>query len=155
MKANPKFHHWQTDEKRFGLTFERYDDAKAFDKGIKSAVADLVDGMNALLLMSQYDSELTNTYSVNIYFYWYHHDHRIWTLISTCISYWKNFFVDETFRISLCSCCLSLMLFSANFDYNKWKFLRLLKRCGHCYKNECFTFKDSCSCYISSKVFPN
>nr|XP_022331128.1 sprouty-related, EVH1 domain-containing protein 2-like isoform X2 [Crassostrea virginica] len=43
VKANPKFHHWQTDEKRFGLTFERYDDAKAFDKGIKSAVADLVD----------------------------------------------------------------------------------------------------------------
>jgi uncharacterized membrane protein YbaN (DUF454 family) len=45
VKANPKFHHWQTDDKRFGLTFERYDDAKAFDKGIRSAVADLVDGM--------------------------------------------------------------------------------------------------------------
>ncbi|KAK3597820.1 hypothetical protein CHS0354_029380 [Potamilus streckersoni] len=43
-KANPKFHHWHIDDKRFGLTFERYDDAKAFDRGIKSAVADLTDG---------------------------------------------------------------------------------------------------------------
>lgn len=43
-KANPKFHHWQTDDKRFGLTFERSDDAKAFDRGIRRAVSDLVDG---------------------------------------------------------------------------------------------------------------
>ena len=41
---NPKFHHWHIDDKRFGLTFERYDDAKAFDKGIKKAVADLTNG---------------------------------------------------------------------------------------------------------------
>lgn len=43
-KANPKFHHWNTDEKRFGLTFERSDDAKAFDHGIRHAVADLSEG---------------------------------------------------------------------------------------------------------------
>lgn len=42
-KANPKFHHWITDDKRFGLTFQRSDDAKAFHKGIKIAVADLID----------------------------------------------------------------------------------------------------------------
>ena len=41
---NPKFHHWLIDDKRFGLTFERYDDAKAFDKGIRKAVADLTNG---------------------------------------------------------------------------------------------------------------
>lgn len=51
VKANPKFHHWQTDEKRFGLTFERYDDAKAFDRGIRSAVADLVDGTNSFTIL--------------------------------------------------------------------------------------------------------
>ncbi|XP_069118315.1 sprouty-related, EVH1 domain-containing protein 2-like [Argopecten irradians] len=44
-KANPKFHHWQTDDKRFGLTFERSDDAKAFDRGIRRARADLVEGV--------------------------------------------------------------------------------------------------------------
>ncbi|XP_041354368.1 sprouty-related, EVH1 domain-containing protein 2-like [Gigantopelta aegis] len=44
-KANPKFHHWKTDEKRFGLTFERSDDAKAFDKGVSKAVADLKQGL--------------------------------------------------------------------------------------------------------------
>ena len=43
-KANPKFHHWITDDKRFGLTFQRSDDAKSFHKGIKIAVADLIDG---------------------------------------------------------------------------------------------------------------
>ncbi|KAK0059923.1 sprouty-related EVH1 domain-containing protein 1-like isoform X1 [Biomphalaria pfeifferi] len=45
-KANPKWHHWKTDEKRYGLTFERSEDAKAFDQGIRFAVADLTDGMN-------------------------------------------------------------------------------------------------------------
>ena len=43
-RPNPKFHHWITDDKRFGLTFQRSDDAKAFNKGIKIAVADLTDG---------------------------------------------------------------------------------------------------------------
>lgn len=43
-KANPKFHHWNTDEKRYGLTFERSDDAKAFDHGVRHAVADLTEG---------------------------------------------------------------------------------------------------------------
>jgi hypothetical protein len=43
-KPNPKFHHWHIEDKRFGLTFERYNDAKAFDKGIRKAVADLTDG---------------------------------------------------------------------------------------------------------------
>ncbi|XP_064600580.1 sprouty-related, EVH1 domain-containing protein 2-like [Liolophura sinensis] len=43
-QANPTFHHWRTDDKRYGLTFERSSDAKAFDRGIKRAVADLVEG---------------------------------------------------------------------------------------------------------------
>ena len=43
-KANPTFHHWKTEERRFGLTFERSADARAFDKGIKLAVEDLLDG---------------------------------------------------------------------------------------------------------------
>ncbi|XP_076442691.1 sprouty-related, EVH1 domain-containing protein 2-like [Babylonia areolata] len=43
-RANPKFHHWNTDEKRYGLTFERSDDAKAFDHGIRLAVAELSEG---------------------------------------------------------------------------------------------------------------
>lgn len=43
-KANPKWHHWKTDEKRFGLTFERSEDAKAFDQAIRIAIADLTGG---------------------------------------------------------------------------------------------------------------
>ena len=43
-RPNPKFHHWHIGDKRFGLTFERYDDARAFDRGVRSAVADLTDG---------------------------------------------------------------------------------------------------------------
>ncbi|GFN99045.1 sprouty-related, evh1 domain-containing protein 2 [Plakobranchus ocellatus] len=45
-KPNPKWHHWKTDEKRYGLTFERTEDAKAFDHGIRIAVADLTEGLS-------------------------------------------------------------------------------------------------------------
>lgn len=48
-KANPKWHHWKTDEKRYGLTFERSEDAKAFDQGIRCAVADLTEGMGDVI----------------------------------------------------------------------------------------------------------
>ena len=43
-KANPTFHHWKTEEKRFGLTFQSSADARAFDKGVKRAVEDLLEG---------------------------------------------------------------------------------------------------------------
>lgn len=46
--VNPKFHHWRTDDKRFGLTFERADDARAFDQGIKHVLADLTEGSQSL-----------------------------------------------------------------------------------------------------------
>ncbi|KAK2162653.1 hypothetical protein LSH36_94g01031, partial [Paralvinella palmiformis] len=42
-KANPTFHHWKTEEKRFGLTFQSSADARAFDKGVKRAVEDLLE----------------------------------------------------------------------------------------------------------------
>lgn len=40
----PTFHHWVTDEKRFGLTFQTAADARAFDKGVRTAIEDLLDG---------------------------------------------------------------------------------------------------------------
>ncbi|KAK6182445.1 hypothetical protein SNE40_010138 [Patella caerulea] len=40
-RANPKFLHWKTDDKKFGLTFESSYDAKAFDKYMSKAVSDL------------------------------------------------------------------------------------------------------------------
>ncbi len=43
-KANPTFHHWKTEEKRFGLTFQSSADARAFDKGVNRAVEDLLEG---------------------------------------------------------------------------------------------------------------
>ncbi|XP_013184754.1 sprouty-related, EVH1 domain-containing protein 1 [Amyelois transitella] len=44
-KVMPTFHHWVTDEKRFGLTFQTAADARAFDKGVRSAVEELLDGL--------------------------------------------------------------------------------------------------------------
>ncbi|KAL0859798.1 hypothetical protein ABMA27_010143, partial [Loxostege sticticalis] len=44
-KVMPTFHHWVTDEKRFGLTFQTAADARAFDKGVRTAIEELLDGM--------------------------------------------------------------------------------------------------------------
>lgn len=40
----PTFHHWRTGEKRFGLTFQTAADARAFDKGVRKAVEELLEG---------------------------------------------------------------------------------------------------------------
>ncbi|CAG9790005.1 unnamed protein product [Diatraea saccharalis] len=44
-KVMPTFHHWVTDEKRFGLTFQTAADARAFDKGVRNAIEELLDGL--------------------------------------------------------------------------------------------------------------
>lgn len=44
-KVMPTFHHWKTGEKRFGLTFQTAADARAFDKGVRTAFEDLLDGL--------------------------------------------------------------------------------------------------------------
>ncbi|XP_078001314.1 sprouty-related, EVH1 domain-containing protein 2-like isoform X2 [Glandiceps talaboti] len=46
-KVNPTFHHWKMDDKRFGLTFQSTADARAFDRGVKRAIEDLMDGTDA------------------------------------------------------------------------------------------------------------
>ncbi|GIX71202.1 sprouty-related, EVH1 domain-containing protein 2 [Caerostris darwini] len=43
-KVMPTFHHWRTGDKKFGLTFQTAADARAFDKGVRTAVEDLLDG---------------------------------------------------------------------------------------------------------------
>ena len=43
-KVMPTFHHWKTGNKKFGLTFQTAADARAFDKGVRAAVQDLLDG---------------------------------------------------------------------------------------------------------------
>lgn len=40
----PTFHHWRTGEKKFGLTFQTAADARAFDKGVRTAVEELLEG---------------------------------------------------------------------------------------------------------------
>ncbi|XP_029036247.1 sprouty-related, EVH1 domain-containing protein 1 isoform X2 [Osmia bicornis bicornis] len=42
-KVMPTFHHWRTGEKRFGLTFHTAADARAFDKGVRTAVEELLE----------------------------------------------------------------------------------------------------------------
>ncbi|XP_054713206.1 sprouty-related, EVH1 domain-containing protein 1-like [Uloborus diversus] len=41
-KVMPTFHHWKTGDKKFGLTFQTAADALAFDKGVKTAVEELL-----------------------------------------------------------------------------------------------------------------
>ncbi|XP_074644990.1 sprouty-related, EVH1 domain-containing protein 2-like isoform X2 [Tubulanus polymorphus] len=43
-KATPTFHHWRTEDKKFGLTFQNTADAKAFERGIRRAIEDLLEG---------------------------------------------------------------------------------------------------------------
>jgi len=45
-KVMPTFHHWKTGNKKFGLTFQTAADARAFDKGVRVAVEDLLDGLS-------------------------------------------------------------------------------------------------------------
>ncbi|XP_046401311.1 sprouty-related, EVH1 domain-containing protein 2 isoform X2 [Ischnura elegans] len=42
-RVMPTFHHWRTGDKRFGLTFLTAADARAFDKGVRMAVDELLD----------------------------------------------------------------------------------------------------------------
>ena len=46
-KVMPTFHHWKTGEKKFGLTFQTAADARAFDRGVRLAVQDLLDGTHS------------------------------------------------------------------------------------------------------------
>ena len=43
-KVMPTFHHWRTGDHKFGLTFQTAADARAFDKGVRQAVKELMDG---------------------------------------------------------------------------------------------------------------
>ncbi|XP_046631253.1 protein sprouty-like isoform X2 [Daphnia pulicaria] len=44
-KVMPTFHHWRTGDQKFGLTFQTAADARAFDKGVRMAVEDLLNGL--------------------------------------------------------------------------------------------------------------
>ncbi|RZF41020.1 hypothetical protein LSTR_LSTR002652 [Laodelphax striatellus] len=48
-KVMPTFHHWKTGDKKFGLTFQTAADARAFDKGVRTAVEELLDGLAVTL----------------------------------------------------------------------------------------------------------
>ena len=43
-KVMPTFHHWMSGENRFGLTFQTAADARAFDKGVRMAINDILEG---------------------------------------------------------------------------------------------------------------
>ncbi|XP_026469838.1 sprouty-related, EVH1 domain-containing protein 1 [Ctenocephalides felis] len=44
-KIMPTFHHWKTDQKRYGLSFETASDATDFDKNVRFAVEELLNGV--------------------------------------------------------------------------------------------------------------
>uniref|UniRef100_A0A8C5P3G7 Sprouty-related, EVH1 domain-containing protein 2 n=1 Tax=Jaculus jaculus TaxID=51337 RepID=A0A8C5P3G7_JACJA len=43
-KANPTFHHWKVDNRKLGLTFPSPANARAFDRGVRKAIEDLIEG---------------------------------------------------------------------------------------------------------------
>lgn len=51
-KANPTFHHWKVDNRKFGLTFQSPADARAFDRGVRKAIEDLIEGIEFVTAFS-------------------------------------------------------------------------------------------------------
>ncbi|XP_064484774.1 sprouty-related, EVH1 domain-containing protein 1-like [Ornithodoros turicata] len=47
-KVMPTFHHWRAGDHKFGLTFQTSADARAFDKAVRVAMEDLLDGSGDL-----------------------------------------------------------------------------------------------------------
>lgn len=58
-KVMPTFHHWRTGEKKFGLTFQTAADARAFDKGVRTAVEELLEGIAFSLLKINFEKLIT------------------------------------------------------------------------------------------------
>nr|CAD7431605.1 unnamed protein product [Timema monikensis] len=56
-KVMPTFHHWKTGDKKFGLTFQTAADARAFDKGVRMAVEELLDGLSGSSQLQKYNTE--------------------------------------------------------------------------------------------------
>ncbi|CAG7732284.1 unnamed protein product [Allacma fusca] len=55
----PTFHHWKTGEKKFGLTFQTAADARAFDKGVRMVIEDLLDGCgNDIYRLRNYHTDI-------------------------------------------------------------------------------------------------
>uniref|UniRef100_A0A8D8PP61 Sprouty-related, EVH1 domain-containing protein 2 n=1 Tax=Cacopsylla melanoneura TaxID=428564 RepID=A0A8D8PP61_9HEMI len=48
-KVMPTFHHWQTSDKKFGLTFQAAADARAFDQGVRNALQEYLHGLGISL----------------------------------------------------------------------------------------------------------
>jgi len=55
--ANPSFHHWRTEGKRFGMTFQSSAEAGQFEKMVKSSMAPVLRG---LLVSIYYHFEFDN-----------------------------------------------------------------------------------------------
>ncbi|PKU27156.1 sprouty- evh1 domain-containing protein 2 [Limosa lapponica baueri] len=50
-KANPTFHHWKVDNRKFGLTFQSPADARAFDRGVRKAIEDLIEVISFVCIL--------------------------------------------------------------------------------------------------------
>ncbi|KAG8124449.1 hypothetical protein E2320_019792 [Naja naja] len=71
-KANPIFHHWKVDNRKFGLTFLSPADARAFDRGVRKAIEDLTEGTiqypTTLICVAKRLSSLFSTTTFPIFF---------------------------------------------------------------------------------------
>lgn len=57
-RANPTFHHWRVENRRYGLTFQSPADARAFDRGVRKAQEDLTEGSTTSSSTLQNEAEL-------------------------------------------------------------------------------------------------
>ncbi|XP_067006957.2 sprouty-related, EVH1 domain-containing protein 2 [Anabrus simplex] len=57
-KVMPTFHHWKTGDKKFGLTFQTAADARAFDKGVRTAVEELLEGLSESSPLHKYNADV-------------------------------------------------------------------------------------------------
>lgn len=69
-KVMPTFHHWRTGEKKFGLTFQTAADARAFDKGVRTAVEELLEGQKFFSHLLIFLFILQNSY-ITCSTFWY------------------------------------------------------------------------------------
>lgn len=63
-KANPTFHHWKVDNRKFGLTFQSPADARAFDRGVRKAIEDLIEGIAFITSLSVGLWEVSRFFSI-------------------------------------------------------------------------------------------
>ena len=66
-RVMPTFHHWRFGDVKFGLTFQTAADARAFDRAVRVAIEDLLEGKPRSFVFSFFGLNIIFTYLFNRY----------------------------------------------------------------------------------------